>query len=209
MVTLLGHERTGARLFGAVFKPGIEPAWAIFKGRSMHPPQDNVNAVLSFLYTLILFRVDAALENAGLDPYAGFYHRIDYGKKSLAYDLMEEFRTPLADTLTSALFNMDILKPEDFRKVTFNIDDQNYPLSEGEDGSEEETSIPTTQMGVLLTSAGVKKVIAQFERKLNDGIYYAQTLSKVLYKKVFFKQAKHFRRVLGGEESEYKPLRIK
>ncbi len=58
----------------------------------MNPPQDNVNAVLSFLYTLIFYRVDAALEGAGLDPYVGYLHKLNYGKQALAFDLVEEFR---------------------------------------------------------------------------------------------------------------------
>ncbi|MHC6204242.1 CRISPR-associated endonuclease Cas1 [Breznakiellaceae bacterium SP9] len=63
--------------------------WASFPNRSRNPPLTNVNAVLSFLYTLLMYRLETAIELAGLDPMAGFFHAIEYGKNSLVFDLME------------------------------------------------------------------------------------------------------------------------
>lgn len=207
--SLRGYEGMGARLFFSAFKKAITVPWAVFNGRSMHPPRDNVNAVLSLIYTFILFRVDAAVESEGLDSYAGFFHRIDYGKKSLVFDLMEEYRTPIADTLTVALFNLGILKEEHFREEIFSLKSDDLPLAEGEERLDEEISITHEKKGILLTKEGIKEVITQFERKLNDSIYHGPMLKELTYKQLIFEQAKHFKRVISGQESEYKPLRIK
>ncbi|MDY6822364.1 MAG: CRISPR-associated endonuclease Cas1 [Thermodesulfobacteriota bacterium] len=86
-----------------------------FTKRVRRPPTDPVNSVLSLLYTFLMNRVYAAVRVAGLDPYPGFLHAIDYGRYSLVLDLMEEFRPIIADTLTLSLFNLKILKPADFR----------------------------------------------------------------------------------------------
>ena len=69
--SIRGHEGMGSKLYFSVFRQNINPEWAIFRGRSMNPPKDNVNAVMSFLYTLLMYRVDAFIEMEGLDPYVG------------------------------------------------------------------------------------------------------------------------------------------
>lgn len=201
---LRGYEGIGARYYFSVFKGSIIQDWAKFNGRSMHPPKDNVNAVLSFLYTMILFRVDAALETIGLDSYVGYLHSLDYGKRSLAYDLMEEYRTPIADTLTTALFNLGVLNEDDFEEVLFSPENDEYPLEVLED-----TPVVQEKKGVLLTKIGLTKVITQLERKLDTSFYYQPLVKKITYKKLFFEQIKHFRRVMTGEEAEYKPLVLK
>lgn len=202
--SIRGYEGNGARLFFSVFKHSIIQDWAVFNGRSMHPPRDNVNAVLSFLYTMILFRVDAAIEAEQLDSYAGFLHSLDYGKKSLAYDLMEEYRTPIADTLTASLFNLDILKEGDFREEIFN------EKVEFEESSEEgDSEVSSEKKGVLLTKDGLKKVITHFERKLDDSFFYTPLMTEINYRRLINEQVKHFKRVIIGQEAEYKPLVIK
>jgi CRISPR-associated protein Cas1 len=86
-----------------------------FGGRSRRPPLDPVNAVLSFLYTLLVHDCRSALETVGLDPSVGFLHRLRPGRPSLALDLMEELRPHLADRLALTLFNRGELKARDFR----------------------------------------------------------------------------------------------
>ncbi len=202
--SLRGYEGTAARAFFRVYREAILQDWAVFNGRSMNPPRDNVNAVLSFLYTLLLNRVDAALEAEGLDPYVGYFHRIDYGKRSLSFDLMEEYRTPLADTLTAALFNLGILQEDDFRSEIFSDKSDDYPLAaeEGHEAFEE-------CKGVLLNRQGLKKVIVQWEKKLENELYYAYADKRMSYKNIIVQQVKHFRRVIMGEEQDYKPLTLK
>jgi len=76
-----------------------------FKGRNRRPPMDNVNALLSFIYTILAHEVRSALESVGLDPYVGFLHTDRPGRQSLALDMMEEFRPYLADRLVLTLIN--------------------------------------------------------------------------------------------------------
>ncbi len=76
-----------------------------FSGRNRRPPEDPVNAVLSFLYTLLKNDVQSALEGVGLDPAAGFLHTLRPGRPALALDLMEELRAPLCDRLMLALIH--------------------------------------------------------------------------------------------------------
>lgn len=76
-----------------------------FKGRNRRPPMDNVNALLSFVYTLLMHEVRSALESVGLDPCVGFLHTDRPGRQSLALDMMEEFRPYLADRLVLTLIN--------------------------------------------------------------------------------------------------------
>mgnify|MGYP005840257947 CR=1 FL=1 len=210
MEVIRGIEGLGARYFFAVFKHNILQDWAVFNGRSMHPPEDNVNAVLSFLYTLLFFRVDAAIEAEGLDTYVGFYHSLDYGKRALTFDLMEEYRTPIADTLCCSLFNLAILEPEDFEEVIFTKEDNEYPLQEEKDIEESSNSIAIQEKkGTLLTKKGLKKVISNFEKKLETPIYYQPLMRQISYKRLINEQAKHFKRVLNGEEADYKPLLVK
>ncbi len=200
-----GYEGLGARLYFSVFQQAIKPAWAVFKGRSMNPPQDNVNAVLSFLYTLIFYRVDAALEGAGLDPYVGYLHKLNYGKQALAFDLVEEFRVPLADTLAVSLFNLGVLSAGNFDDVSF-AEDGDYPRRP--ENCESDYDGPEKR-GVLLTKEGLRKVITQFEKKLDTPFFYPPVDGRITYKKIFFEQIKHFRRVLTGEESSYNSFQIK
>ena len=79
-----------------------------FHGRNKRPPLDNVNALLSFVYTLTMHDVAAALESVGLDPYVGFLHTDRPGRMSLALDMMEEFRSVLADRFVLTLINKSI-----------------------------------------------------------------------------------------------------
>lgn len=77
-----------------------------FEGRTRRPPLDRINALLSFLYTLLAHDVAAALESVGLDPAVGYLHRDRPGRPSLALDVMEEFRAFLADRLALSLVNL-------------------------------------------------------------------------------------------------------
>jgi len=88
-----------------------------FERRSRRPPLDNVNALLSFVYTLLAHDVTAALEGVGLDPGVGFLHRDRPGRAGLALDLMEELRPFLADRLTLTLINRQQIKPTGFHRT--------------------------------------------------------------------------------------------
>ena len=85
-----------------------------FHGRSRRPPKDEVNAMLSFVYTLIANDVAAALESVGLDPYVGFMHTLRPGRTSLALDMMEELRAYLGDRLVLSMINRKQVTKKDF-----------------------------------------------------------------------------------------------
>lgn len=85
-----------------------------FRARSRRPPLDNVNAMLSFAYSLLANDVAAALEGVGLDAYVGFLHRDRPGRASLALDVMEELRGVFADRFVLSLINKKIVSKEDF-----------------------------------------------------------------------------------------------
>jgi CRISP-associated protein Cas1 len=86
-------------------------------GRSRRPPLDPVNALLSFVYALLVHDVRSALETVGLDPAVGFLHRDRPGRPSLALDLMEEFRPFFADRLVLSLINRRQVSGKDFRRL--------------------------------------------------------------------------------------------
>ncbi len=111
---LMGLEGSATSAYFTGFRMGLDNDFG-FSRRVRRPPTDPVNSVLSLLYTLLINRVYAAVRMAGLDPYPGVLHRLDYGRHALPLDLVEEFRTILADSLTLSLFNLKSLKQGDFQ----------------------------------------------------------------------------------------------
>ncbi|MFO8101158.1 MAG: type I-C CRISPR-associated endonuclease Cas1c [Dehalococcoidia bacterium] len=117
--TARGKEGDAARRYFEVFDHLItaQKEDFFFRERSRRPPLDNMNALLSFLYTLLAHDVSAALECVGLDPAVGYLHRDRPGRPGLALDLMEEFRPYLADRLALSLVNLQQVKGKGFRKT--------------------------------------------------------------------------------------------
>jgi len=112
--TVRGIEGDAGANYWQVFPHLIRNPDFPFTGRNRHPPLDRTNALLSFLYTLVGLDVRAACEAHGLDPQMGFLHRDRPGRLSLALDLMEEFRAPLADRVALNLMNRRQLSARDF-----------------------------------------------------------------------------------------------
>ncbi|MGR6835522.1 type I-C CRISPR-associated endonuclease Cas1c [Syntrophomonas erecta] len=113
-----GIEGEAAQLYFSNFSELVleeKQAFAMSR-RSRRPPRDNINALLSFLYTLLVHEVRSALETVGLDPAVGFLHRDRPGRPSLALDLMEELRPVLADRLAVSLINRKQITPKGFMK---------------------------------------------------------------------------------------------
>ena len=109
-----GYEGEAAATYFSVFSDCITVEAFSLPGRNRNPPRDPVNAMLSFAYALLLGDCIAALNGVGLDPYAGFLHGDRPGRPSLALDLMEELRAPLADRLVLAALNRSQVRPSDF-----------------------------------------------------------------------------------------------
>ncbi len=106
--SLRGLEGEASASYFRVFEHLVlvkEPEWQ-FGGRSRKPPMDRINALLSFVYSILALDLRSALETVGLDPYVGFLHVERPGRPSLALDMMEEFRAPLADRLVLSLVNL-------------------------------------------------------------------------------------------------------
>lgn len=88
-----------------------------FNGRNRRPPKDNVNAMLSFIYVLLMHEVRSALESVGLDPCVGFLHTDRPGRQSLALDMMEEFRPYIADRMVLSLINRKQINGKGFTSM--------------------------------------------------------------------------------------------
>lgn len=138
--TLRGYEGTAAgRYFEAL--AGFFPDDCPFEKRSRRPPLNAANALLSFTYTLLVGEMEAQLHIAGLDPAVGFFHEPADRRPSLALDLIEPFRAPVADALALDLLNHKTLK--------------------------EREHFETKDGGVYLNLAGRKKFFIAYERRLS------------------------------------------
>ena len=115
---LRGYEGEAASLYFSVFNDMIlqQKEDFYFSGRNKRPPLDYVNAMLSFVYTLLANNIASALESVGLDPYVGFLHTDRPGRISLALDLMEEFRPIMVDRFVLSLINKRIVNKQGFIK---------------------------------------------------------------------------------------------
>ena len=235
--SIRGYEGRGSALYFEAFPHGFIENMG-FVRRIRRPPTDPVNSILSLLYTFLMNRVYAAVRVAGLDPYPGFLHTLDYGRYSLVLDLMEEFRTIIADTLALSLFNLKILKKEDFYVETPDNDEDFHQTQEEritdvtqdpigrisgtandsecfdlpDQRMEEEgaqQARPTVKYPVKLHADGFQRVIEAFEKKLTTSFFYPPADRQLTYADTLIFQAEHFRKVIEGEAAVYQPVLLK
>ncbi|MFM9816939.1 UNVERIFIED_CONTAM: type I-C CRISPR-associated endonuclease Cas1c [Spiribacter pallidus] len=109
-----GMEGDAAKTYFGVFNELVKGSGFAFGGRVRRPPTDPVNALLSFVYSLITQECTSALQGVGLDPYVGFLHKDRPGRPSLALDMLEEFRAAWADRLVLTLINRQQIQLKDF-----------------------------------------------------------------------------------------------
>jgi CRISPR-associated protein Cas1 len=133
---LMGYEGEAASRYFSAFDELIltDKNHFFFHERTRRPPLDNVNALLSFVYSLLSYETASALSAAGLDPFVGFLHRDRPGRRSLALDLMEELRSPLADRFVLTLINTKQVNEKSFERkengaVMLKPDDRKVLLS--------------------------------------------------------------------------------
>jgi CRISPR-associated protein Cas1 len=183
--TLLGIEGVAAQEYFAAF-PGLfrgMGAWAGPKfaaaGRNRRPPRDEVNAVLSFLYALLVKDCTVTAQAVGFDPFRGLYHAPKYGRPALGLDLCEEFRPLVADSTCVTLFNQGELNADDF---------------------------VGRARGVALTPAGRRAVLAGYERRMNQMVTHPVFGYTIGYRRVLEVQARLLRAVLLGEIAAYRPF---
>jgi len=179
---LRGIEGETARCYFSVFDHLIthQKNHFHFQGRNRRPPLDNVNCLLSFLYTLVLHDIRSALEGVGLDPAVGFLHRDRPGRPGLALDLMEEFRPFVADRLALSLINLGQVNGKGFAK--------------SETGS------------VTMTDATRKEVIVAYQKRKQDEILHPFLGEKVAFGVLFHLQALLLARFLRGDLDGYPPF---
>ncbi|MBE9582018.1 MAG: type I-C CRISPR-associated endonuclease Cas1 [Proteobacteria bacterium] len=151
-----------------------------FQDRNRRPPLDNVNCLLSFLYTLVMHDVRSALESVGLDPAVGFLHRDRPGRPGLALDLMEEFRPFIADRLTLSLINLSQVQKKGFKK--------------SESGA------------VLMDDETRKTVLVAYQKRKQDEIMHPFIEEKVTLGLLFHVQALLLARYLRGDLDGYPPF---
>lgn len=147
-----------------------------FTSRNRRPPRDPVNALLSFLYSMLTKDMVVTLVGAGFDPYLGFYHQPRYGRPALALDLIEEFRPLVADSVVIGLINNGEIRPSDFIARA---------------GS------------VALRPDGRKRVLEAYERRLDTEVTHPIFGYSISYRRIFEVQARLLGRFLTGEIAGY------
>lgn len=208
---LRGYEGRGSAVYFEGFSKGFLVEELEFPGRVRRPPTDPINVLLSLGYTLLLNQVIAAVNLVGFDPYFGSLHSVDYGRPSLALDLMEEWRPIIVDTLVLSVFNLKALLPSDFEEKRPEAPEK--AIAETMVGENEEEDSPTSsdttgkgKPAVVLTESGFRKFIAQYERKMSQKVQYHLTGDQLSYRDCIREQVRHFARYLKGEEEEYQPM---
>ncbi|GIU97004.1 MAG: CRISPR-associated exonuclease Cas4/endonuclease Cas1 fusion [Actinomycetota bacterium] len=177
---LLGIEGLASRVYFTRFAEMLkEPMGFNSVGRLRRPPPDPVNALLSFVYSLLVKEGVRALLAAGLDPYRGVYHQMRVARPSLALDLIEEFRPLIGDSVVLQLVNNRIVRRADF-------------VIRGPACS--------------LTSQGRRKVVRAFESRMDVLVRHPLFGYQVSYRRVMEMQARLLARVFAGELSEYRPF---
>lgn len=182
METLRGLEGVAAAAYFGLFDDMIlrEKEMFFFHGRNRRPPQDNVNAMLSFAYSLLANDCASALEAVGLDAYVGFLHRDRPGRTSLALDLMEELRPCMADRFVLTTVNNRVVAPEDFLH---------------EEGG-----------GVRMTDTGRQKFLKQWQTKKQEVITHPYLEEKIPWGLVPYVQALLLARYLREDLDGYPPF---
>jgi len=201
---LRGMEGQGAKEYFSLYRRLLRPpqdggSWG-FDRRAYYPPTDPINALLSFVYSLLLRDVVTACELIGLDPYLGFFHVIDYGRPSMALDLVEEFRPVIADSVVLEAVNRPFVSLADFEVVD---------LAEKEAERDENTPPRAAGQAVYLGKAGRDQVILLYENRVNQTVLYPSTGEQVPYRYVFQLQARQMASLMLGERKQYVSFAIR
>mgnify|MGYP006275830435 CR=1 FL=1 len=195
MEVLRGMEGTGARMYFSCWSGHLQKTDFIFNGRNKRPPLDPVNAVLSFVYTLLTNEVLSAIKIVGLDPYLGSLHEIAYGRPSLACDLVEEWRTYIADRFVLGLFRRRVLKPDDF--VYRDIHDLDFV-----DEKDLKNKRP-----VEMKPAVCRALVQAYEKWMRREVkLFGADGKKCSMRTAVRHQVRHFEKYILGESEEYRPF---
>lgn len=184
--SLRGYEGKAAAFYFGAIRALLDQAWG-FARRDYYPPPDPFNALLSFVYSLLLKDVRAAVQLVGLDVYMGFFHTTDPGRPSLALDLMEEWRPLVGDALCLELVNRGSLAPEQFVRTG----NPRRPVELGEEG--------------------VTRVLQAYGSRLSSRIYHAHAGpgGETTLHQAIILQARLMARLVRGQSSGYEGIRAK
>jgi len=182
--SLLGLEGLGARLYfqslPLCFKSAaFHHAGYDFQGRNRRPPRDPVNAMLSWVYSLLTKDLTVTAAAIGFDPYLGFYHQPRYGKPALALDLMEEFRVLIADSVVLTAINNNLLGPNDFY------------FRAG---------------GVSIQAGGRRALTEAYERRLEELVTHPWFGYRISYRRILYVQTRLLARHVAGEIENFPPF---
>ncbi|SFX92216.1 type I-C CRISPR-associated endonuclease Cas1c [Ruminococcus sp. XPD3002] len=182
MDSLRGIEGEAASVYFSVFNDMILQQKDDFRfdTRNKRPPLDNVNALLSFAYSMATGMCTSALESVGLDPYVGFMHTDRPGRRSLAVDMVEEFRSVLCDRFVLTLINKRLVSNDDFVKR--------------EDGA------------VLLTEDGRKNFFSAWQKRKSEELKHPFLEEKVEWGMLPYVQAMLLSRYIRGDIDCYPPF---
>ncbi|QKD83384.1 CRISPR-associated endonuclease Cas1 [Thermoleptolyngbya sichuanensis A183] len=170
-----GHEGASARLyFTALGQLITNPGFSLTE-RNRRPPKDPVNSLLSFGYTLLFNNVLSLILAEGLNPYLGNLHRSDRKEPHLAFDLMEEWRSPIVDSLVMVLINKKILRPTDFT----------FPNAEG---------------GIYLNPTARRVFLKHFEERISEEIAHPAVQQPVSYRRAIQLQVQQYKRCLQNSQ---------
>jgi len=158
----------------------VQKSAFFMKERSRRPPLDNLNAVLSFLYTLLVHDLSAAIESVGLDRQAGFLHSDRPGRPSLALDLMEEFRPFFVDRLALSLINLRQIQGPGFKQL--------------ENGA------------VIMNDETRKNVLTAYQQRKKEEVLHPFVQERLPIGLLFHLQALLFARFLRGDLDAYPPF---
>ncbi|MGB3237335.1 MAG: type I-D CRISPR-associated endonuclease Cas1d [Geitlerinemataceae cyanobacterium] len=181
--SLRGLEGAGSAAYFSVFNHLIRAKEFVFKPRH-RPATDPVNSLMNFGYTLLRQEVESAINIVGFDPYLGYLHVQRYGRVGLAFDLMEEFRPLVADSVILNAINNRMLTPEDF------------------------TVEPISQV-VRLSDTGRRTFLTLLEKKKQSEFKHPVLGRKCTYREAFEIQARLLAKYLMGEIEQYPPLVLK
>ncbi|MEJ5300492.1 MAG: CRISPR-associated endonuclease Cas1 [Thermodesulforhabdaceae bacterium] len=192
---IIGIEGRASNLYFSRFSHLIKAPGFFFESRNRRPPLDPVNALLSFVYTLLTNEVLTAVQRVGLDPYLGALHAVEYGRPSLACDLVEEWRNFLGDRLVLTLINRKIVNPDDFI----------YHLSEPESGSSNDGEKKPLRP-VEMKPRVMRAFIRAYEKWLSRTIRDPFSGKEVTYRGLIYDQARRFLNFIMDKSDRFDPF---
>ena len=170
-----GYEGAAANHYFQSFPHLITHPDFEWHGRNFHPPTDPINSLLSFGYTLLFNNVFSLLLAEGLNPYLGHLHGAERQKAYLAFDLMEEFRSPIVDAFVMRLINQKVIRPSDFT----------WPKENG---------------GVYLTGPARRVFLKHFEQRITERLSHPDVKEPVTYRRVIQLQVIRYKKALLGNQ---------